>query len=143
MSGSILAGQSVRYIVVGVYNVAFTLVVFWLLDTLWGRTIGVQAVYWISAAMGVVNGFIFQRIFVWRSNSEWRGELAKFIVVNVAVSVVNSLLLFLAVTLWGLPAFPSQVVITGILVLTTFFVNRQWVFKQRPDAANATAKDGS
>jgi putative flippase GtrA len=125
-----MADQSVRYVIVGAYNVAFTLAVFWLLDTVWGESIGVQAVYWISAATGIVNGFIFQKIFVWKSGARWRGELVKFIALNVLVSLVNSFLLFVTVTLWELPAFPSQIFITGALVLTSFFVNRHWVFSR-------------
>jgi putative flippase GtrA len=124
-----LTGQGVRFLLVGGYNVAFTLAVFWLLDHFWGETIGVQAVYWTSAVLGVVNGFIAQRLFVWKSRGAWRGELVKFFVLNAAVSAVNSLLLFLTVTLWHLPAFPSQVVITGLLTLTSFFVSRNWVFR--------------
>ena len=133
MNGTHLRGQSVRYLVVGAYNVVFTLAVFWILDTLWGSVIGVQAVYWTSAVLGVLNGFIFQRLFVWRSTRAWHGELLKFFVLNAAASAVNSFLLYLAVTRWGFPAFPSQVVITGFLVVALFFVNRIWVFGAVPE----------
>lgn len=118
-----------RYVIVGVYNVAFTLGVFWLLDHFWGAEIGVQTVYWTSAVLGVINGFIAQRLFVWRSTGAWHGELVKFFALNAAVSTVNSFLLFLTVTLWHLAAFPSQVVITGLLTLTSFLVSRNWVFR--------------
>lgn len=126
-----LSGQGVRYLLVGAYNVGFTLAVFWVLDTLWGEEIGVQAVYWISAVLGVINGFVFQRLFVWKSDAAWHGELLKFFLLNAAVSVVNSALLFVTVTLWHLPAFPSQVGITAILTITSFFVSRNWVFRAR------------
>ncbi|KQZ84827.1 hypothetical protein ASD56_00030 [Microbacterium sp. Root166] len=128
MTGQTLAGQSVRYLFVGVYNVLFTLAAFWLLDTLWGALVGVQTVYWTSALLGIVNGFISQRLFVWRSKGAWRGELLRFLVVNVIVAIANSALLFVTVTLWGLPAFPSQVAITAVLVVLAFFANRTWVF---------------
>ena len=124
-----LAGQGIRYLAVGAYNVLFTLAVFWILDTVWGATIGVQAVYWTSALLGVINGYVTQRIFVWRTSASWRGELAKFFVLNILVSVSNSALLFLMVTLWTLPAFPSQVAITAVLTVASFFVNRNWVFR--------------
>ncbi len=127
-----LTGQGVRFVIVGVYNVAFTLAVFWLLDHFWGAVIGVQAVYWTSAVLGVINGFIAQRLFVWRSTGAWHGQLVKFFAMNAAVSAVNSLLLFVTVTLWHLPAFPSQVAITGLLTLTSFFVSRNWVFRGMP-----------
>jgi len=135
MSPGTLKEQSVRYVIVGGYNVTFSLAAFWLLDVLWGPQIGVQAVYWTSAVLGVVNGFVSQRIFVWRSDSRWHSEFVKFIALNAAVSVVNSALLFVTVTLWGLPAFPSQVVITGVLIVLSFFVNRHWVFKQQSPAS--------
>jgi putative flippase GtrA len=128
MTGRVLAGQSVRYLFVGAYNVLFTLAAFWLLETLWGDDVGVQAVYWVSALLGVLNGFISQRLFVWRSRGAWHGELLKFLAVNVIVALANSALLFLTVTLWGLPAFPSQVAITAVLVVLAFFANRTWVF---------------
>lgn len=124
-----LTGQGLRFIAVGIYNVAFTLAVFWLLDHLWGALIGVQAVYWTSAVIGVINGFLAQRLLVWRSRGAWRGELAKFAIMNASVSAINSLLLFVMVTLWGLPSFPSQVAITAVLTTCTFFVGRSWVFR--------------
>lgn len=121
--------QGVRYLIVGAYNVAFTLAVFWLLDRLWGGRVDVQITYWTSAILGNINGFVFQRIFVWRSAGQWHRELARFAIVNISVAAANSLLLVLAVTVWRFPAFPSQVVITGMLVIATFFVNRGWVFR--------------
>lgn len=128
MSRRVLGGQTLRYLLVGGGNVAFTLAVFWLFDRLWTDTIGVQAVYWSSSLIGIINGFVWQRILVWRSRGSWRGEFVKFVVVNLAVSITNSGLLFLAVTLVGWPAFPSQVVITAVLVVATFLINRAWVF---------------
>jgi len=128
MSRTALAGEGLRYLVVGVYNTLFTLAVFWVLDRFWGAHIGVQLVYWISAAVGILNGFLTQRVFVWRVRGAWRRELAKFAIVNLVVAVLNSLLLFVSVTLLGLPAFPTQVAITAVLVILAFFANRHWVF---------------
>lgn len=138
MSRRALGRQTLRYLIVGGGNVAFTLAVFWLFDRLWTDTIGVQAVYWSSSLIGIINGFIWQRILVWRSTGSWRKEFLKFVVVNLAVSIANSGLLFLTVTLIGWPAFLSQVAITAVLVLTTFLINRAWVFRAgRPQGATA------
>lgn len=134
-----LTRQGLRFLLVGGYNVAFTLGAFWVIDTLWGQTIGVQAVYWTSAVLGVINGFIAQRVFVWRSSGAWHGELLKFFALNAAVSAVNSFLLFLTVTLWGLPAFPSQVAITALLTLSSFFVSRNWVFRAPAETEDESA----
>lgn len=128
MSRRVLGGQALRYLLVGGGNVVFTLAVFWLFDRLWTETLGVQAVYWSSALIGIINGFVWQRLLVWRSRGSWRREFLKFVAVNLAVSSANSGLLFLAVTLAGWAAFPSQVVITAVLVVATFLINRAWVF---------------
>lgn len=124
------ARQGLRYLIVGGFNVCFTLAVFWVLDRLYSDVIGVQAVYWISALLGIANGFIWQRLLVWRSRNSWRGEFVRFLVVNIGTSITNSLLLLLAVEVAGFEAFPSQVVITGLLVISSFLLTRVWVFRR-------------
>lgn len=128
--------QGAIYLIVGAYNVAFTLGIFWILNAMWGSIFNIQVIYWTSAIVGVINGFIFQRVFVWRSQGRWRRELIRFGVVNAVVAIVNSLLLGLAVAALGLPAFPTQVAITGVLVVATFFVNRHWVFRSASGASD-------
>ena len=124
-----LSSQALRYMLVGGFNVGFTLAGFWILNREFSASIGVQAVYWISALLGIANGFVWQRVFVWRSGNRWHHEFAKFLVLNLSVSATNSLLLYVAVSLLQLEAFPSQVVITGALVVLTFLLTRGWVFK--------------
>lgn len=123
--------QAIRYGLVGAFNVGFTLAVFWILDREFSATIGVQPVYWISALLGIANGFVWQRVLVWRSGNRWQHEFARFLVLNLSVSTANSILLYVAVSLLRCEAFPSQVVITGILVIVTFFIARGWVFRAR------------
>lgn len=136
--------QAVRYLLVGGFNVGFTLAVFWILDRLYSATIGVQAVYWISAVVGIANGFAWQRLVVWRSRNRWHAEFFRFLTLNLVVSVTNSLILLLAVEVLRFEAFPSQVVITGVLVIASFLLSRGWVFRSgrtsdvQPDADDPT-----
>lgn len=121
--------QGIRYLAVGGFNVGFTLAVFWLLDRLYSAVIGVQAVYWASAIISIISGFIWQRLLVWRSKARWHREFLKFLVLNLTLSATNSLLLFVAVSLLRYPAFPSQVVFTAGLVMLSFVITRTWVFR--------------
>lgn len=136
--------QAMRYLTVGGLNVGFTLAVFWILDRLYSASIGVQGVYWISAALGIANGFIWQRILVWRSQNRWHTEFLRFLSVNLLTSVANSLLLFLAVDVAHLVAFPAQVGITGLLVVLSFLLARGWVFRRSANSseANSSTADG-
>ncbi|NTV38400.1 MAG: GtrA family protein [Demequinaceae bacterium] len=126
-----LSWQALRYMLVGGFNVGFTLAVFWILDREFSSSIGVQPVYWMSALLGIANGFVWQRIFVWRSANRWHREFARFLVLNLSISATNSFLLFVAVSVMNLEAFPSQVVITCVLVVITFILTRGWVFRTR------------
>lgn len=132
-----LVGHSVRFLAVGSFNVLFTLAVFWVLDRFLSSTIGVQGAYWIAALLGIVNGFVWQRLLVWRSKSRWHAEFVRFLVFNLAASVVNSLLLLIAVEVLHLPAFPSQVVFTAVFVVISFLGNRGWVFRARTASVSA------
>ena len=123
--------QGIRYLLVGGFNVGFTLGVFWLLDRLFSSSIGVQPVYWTSALLGIANGFLWQRLLVWRSRDRVHDEFLRFLGLNLGVSVVNSLLLLLAVDGLRFAAFPSQVVITAVLVVVSFVISRSWVFRNR------------
>lgn len=130
-----LSGQALRYMLVGGFNVGFTLAVFWMLNREFSSAIGVQPVYWISALLGIANGFVWQRLFVWRSANRWHREFGRFLVLNLSISATNSVLLYVAVSLLQFDAFPSQVVIAGVLVIVTFLITRGWVFKTRSQHA--------
>jgi len=138
---SSLHWQGVRYLAVGGFNVGFTLAVFWVLDSLYAHAIGVQAVYWTSALLGIISGFIWQRLLVWRSRARWHREFLKFLALNFTMAVVNSSLLFVTVTLWRYPAFPSQVVITACLLVISFLVTRAWVFGGDRAPISASSRD--
>jgi putative flippase GtrA len=119
----------IRYVLVGAGNVVFTLVAFWLVNNFWGNDIGLQSAYWLSAGLGVVNGFIWQRALVWRSKTAWHREFPKFLLLNFVIAVANSFLLHLFVTLLGCETYLSQILITIVLVATSFVVSRFWVFR--------------
>lgn len=130
------ATQGLRYASVGAFNVAFTLAVFWALNRFFVDSLGVQGVYWISALLGIVNGFVWQRLLVWKSHGRWHSEFLRFLIMNLLTSLVNSLLLLLTVQWAGLPTFPSQVAITGVLVVASFIIARGWVFRTPSDSSS-------
>lgn len=70
--------QFVRYLVTGVVNVLVTLAVIFVCKSLIGMN------PWISNAAGyvagVINSYIWNRKFVFRSHSSWRGEALRFVI---------------------------------------------------------------
>lgn len=122
--------QTIRYLIVGIYNVGFTYLAFSLLFLIYEKYIGIQWVYWISAVLGIVNGFFFQKTFVWRVKGSWKKQIAKFVLMNLVVSAINSLALFILVTKLMLNPYITQLLITLVLVICSYFISKLWIFKR-------------
>ena len=122
--------QTIRYLIVGIYNVGFTYVAFSLLFLCCEKYIGIQWVYWISAVLGIVNGFLFQKTFVWRVQGSWKRQILKFVLLNLIVSAVNSLALFFFVTKSMLNPYITQLLITLVLVVCSYFISKLWIFNR-------------
>lgn len=125
---TMLNNQVLRFLVIGVLNVGFTLSLFSLLSLNFEHSVNIQVIYWASSLIGIINGFIWQRVLVWKKKSNWKSEFVKFITLNLAISCINSALLALLVQLWGWSSIPSQILITVVLVTISFIANKFWVF---------------
>lgn len=121
----------VRYLLVGVYNVGFTFFIYSMLLFLVGATAHIQLIYWISALLGIINGFIFQKRFVWKDKQGWKSQIVKFLTLNLCISGLNSVALFVFVTQMRLNPYVSQLTITLVLIIFSYFVSRYWVFKNK------------
>ena len=117
-----------RYLVLGGWNTTFALGVFALLHATLSRFIGTQAVLVIASLIGIVQSYITQRQWVWRSTARVQSEMPRFIGTAAAQYVANALLLHAATEMLNFPAIPSQVVITAVLIAVTFAVLKMWVF---------------
>lgn len=140
---SLVNKQVLRFLVIGVLNVGFTLCVFSLLSLNFEHTVNIQVIYWTSSLIGIINGFIWQRVLVWKAHSNWKTEFVKFVILNLAISCINSALLALLVQLWGWQSIPSQIFITAVLVAFSYIANKLWVFKTQQPLVEVSVKVSS
>ena len=70
--------QLLKYGVIGVLNTLITLVVFYLLNTRLGLSYGISNV--VGYIFGVVNSFLWNRNWVFKTKNDFKRELALFVI---------------------------------------------------------------
>ena len=119
-----------RFLVVGVTNTALSYAVFWLcLRALPKGPFQATASQLISYAAGILWSFVWNRRWTFRSRAPATGQAVRFTVLQLAVALVSSALIGLAVDYLGLPATPSWIAVVGFTTLVNFVGSRYWVFR--------------
>jgi putative flippase GtrA len=120
--------QQFRYLAVGGLNTLFSLGVFAALDLTTARYVGHYVVLTLAAVISIATAHTTQRKWAWLSQAPYFNELARFSSVYLVGYLLNLALLYTAHSGFGAPVIPTQVAITGLLTLGTFFVHRFWTF---------------
>jgi putative flippase GtrA len=118
----------IRYLCVGLWNTAFSFLFFWLLLHLLEPQIGYLSVLTVAYPVTVAQAHFMQRRFVWDTKNRYGAELKRFVLVYIAQYILNVFLLWISVGIWSFPVVYSQIVITGILVVVFFTINKSWTF---------------
>jgi putative flippase GtrA len=128
---SAIGKRPVRFLLAGAWNTLFGFAAFTFLELSLGDVLGYLAVLAFAQILAVIQAHAVQRTVVWRSQQPYFAELSRFSLVYVAVYAANAVLLALAVEVAHAPVLPAQYLIGGLLVLATYFVQRDWTFGPR------------
>jgi putative flippase GtrA len=120
--------RGVRYVVIGVWNMVFGLIVFTVLEKTVSDEIGYITTLIAAQAVAVVQAHASQRMLVWRSAAHYLPELLRFSTIYVVVLLLNIVLLSALVEGAGTPVLLSQYVIGGALILAAYVAQRHWAF---------------
>ncbi|RBO89627.1 GtrA family protein [Nocardia puris] len=125
--------QEVAFALVGEFNTVFgmALAILWLTvlpEHSWTPLVAVPLAY----AIGVTTAFVLHRTLVFRVRGHVLRDFAGFVAVNSGGLVLNTGLLYLAVSVFGWPARPSAVVVMGVVAVASFFGHRHISFRRRP-----------
>jgi putative flippase GtrA len=119
-----------RFLVVGVSNTALSFVVFWLCLWLLPRhPVQATVAQLVSYVAGIFWSFVWNRRWTFRSRAPAAGQAVRFTVLQVAVALVSSAQIGLAVDYLGLPVIPSWVAVLGFTTVVNFVGSRYWVFR--------------
>lgn len=117
--------QAIRFAVVGlVSNAVLYLVYLGLTTTGFGPKLAMSLVY----AIGVIQTFYFNRVWSFRHQDGLHSAFIRYLLVYVFGYLLNFFLLWLAVDGLNLPHQGVQAVAVLLVAISSFLINRYWVF---------------
>jgi putative flippase GtrA len=118
----------VRFLIVGLWNTAFSLSMFYLFLKVFKST-NYQVLVLICFLLANIQSHLMQRTLVWKSKEPYFSELFRFIVNAIAISLLNFILLVLFVDLFNYPIYETQVFLALLLTIFNYYFQKHTVFK--------------
>ncbi len=127
----IITNQKVAFLAVGGFNTAAATVWFigWQLVT--DDRLGYHFNLVASYLCNVLTAFLLYRHLVFRVRGHFWLDLWRFTLVNFTMFALNMVVMTLAVSVLGFPIIPSQLVITPILAIGSYFGYRDFSFRRK------------
>jgi putative flippase GtrA len=120
--------QGAKFLLVGALNTAIDLGLYFLLTRFVGFGEATIAAKGISYSAGVVNSYLWNRNWTFRSGDRSWKTFAPFVLTNLIGLVINAAFLWLGLIL-GIPELLALLLATGVVFLWNFAVSKLVVFK--------------
>lgn len=119
--------QAAKFAVVGAANTLIDFGVFTVLAQL--LSVNVYLAQIIGYSCGMLNSYIFNRSWTFESKGKfWSTALLRFLLLNLAMLGVSTLLLSFLLNRLALPKLIAKAGATLITMCISFVVNKLWVF---------------
>lgn len=122
----LLAGQGVRFLIGGGLNTLLSYAMYWMLlpwvPYIWAYT--------LSYALAILSGYAINTLFVFRTTWSWR-RLAAFPLVHLANYLASLLVVWLAVSLFGVPTPVAPILATVLVLPLNFALTRKLIHQPR------------
>ena len=137
----LIKDQRVLFLLVGGANTAFSTALFACLVLLLGPDVPSVVSLGIAWLVSLVLVFLVYRRLVFRvTGNGWR-DFLRFSSVNVGSLLLNIGALALLADVLGLPAIPTQIGITVLVVVFNYVGHKHFSFRRRPEPPTAEKKE--
>ena len=120
--------RGIRYLLIGGWNTIFGFAVITILKFTAMPPLNTVAAVTIASALSVIQSYVMQRKFVWRSKNEFHKEFFKFVLISISQYVTSVMLMTYLVDFRKFPLLPTQFIVSLSLVAITFVLMRSWTF---------------
>ena len=138
----LIRDQRVVFLLFGAINTAMGTICFllyhWLLGDRWYM---IEIV--LAYCTAVLVAFVLYRKFVFKVQGNVLRDLWKFMLVNLTALGVNLASMPLLIEVFGWPVLLSQLLVTFVTTLVSFFGHRGFSFKRKPDESESTGAPAS
>ena len=112
--------QAIKYGIVGVSNTVITAVVIWIMMKLFG----------CSDVAGVLNSFIWNKQWTFRSSAGWIGSAVRFgVVFGVCYLLQLGLLVYVLNSYLSIDPYYNQLIAMAFYTVINFIMNKFYTFK--------------
>ncbi|WP_291651471.1 GtrA family protein [Clostridium sp.] len=118
----------VKFGLVGVFNTLIQIIIFNMLRVCNFNVVVANSIGYIC---GMVNSYLWNNRWVFKSNSKEAITIFKFIIVNLITMIINNLLLLILVGKLGLNDTISQIIAIIFTMIINFIGNKLWTFKSK------------
>jgi putative flippase GtrA len=124
--------EKLRFLVVGVWNVAFSLAVLWLLDrfipydhdSVWQK----EAIFVLNWAIAVTQNFFTFKLLVFRTKGHWLSEYGRMYVTYTGTLIVQSVLMQVTSAVFHLGVFWATVPTIFIVTIMSYLGHKYFTF---------------
>ena len=120
--------QFIKFNLVGLLNTGIDMAAFFALT---GVGVGYVLAQTLSYACGMLNSYIWNRNWTFRQKGEktdGRKQILRFVVLNGATLLLSIALLYVLVTVIGLPAGLGKIIAKACTLVVNYAGSRFWVF---------------
>lgn len=128
-------GEKLRFLIVGVWNTAFGLVVLWVLERLMphdsASVAQKQAILVANWLIAVTHNFFTFKLLVFRTRGDWLREYRRMYVTYAGTFVVQSVLIQSISARFGLSLFWANVPSIVVVTILSYVGHRYFTFRGR------------
>lgn len=120
--------QAIKYGIVGVSNTVITAVVIWIMMMLFGCSDVVSNV--VGYVAGVLNSFIWNKQWTFRSSAGWVGSAVRFgAVFGVCYLLQLGLLVYVLIPHFSFGSYYNQLIAMAFYTVINFVMNKLYTFR--------------
>lgn len=125
------SGQLLRFSLVGVLNTVVDAVLYFVLSPWWGTlSFGKLLAKSVSYSAGVVNSYLWNKHWTFKSLVDSRRTFLPFVGVNLLAVGLNTGIMYLALEIFGWPESGALALATTATFMWNFAINKIFIFKQ-------------
>jgi putative flippase GtrA len=121
-------GEKLRYLIVGVWNTIFNLLVFNLLLLVLGRSM-YMVWFWMAWAISVVQSTVTMKYFAFRSKGRLLSQVARAFVVYLPAQGLGTVIMWSSVQVVHLLPQVAQLITIGVTTIFSYLGHKYFTFR--------------
>lgn len=120
--------DAVKFVKFAMVGLASTMIYFLLLAIMSGFIANIVILTAACYALSMLLNYLMQSLYTFRAGRPSRQAVSRYVTMHAGALIFNSAAMKTLVDILSAPLIPSQVLVMGVLAVSTFFISKLWVF---------------